>query len=85
MAFDLTIKIGGEGGEGVISAGDFLTESAARAGYYVVNFKSFPAEIKGGYAQSIVGCLIRSYTLLAMDLISFAVSTVKLMNSIKGI
>jgi 2-oxoglutarate ferredoxin oxidoreductase subunit alpha len=54
MAFDLTIKIGGEGGEGVISAGDFLTESAARAGYYVVNFKSFPAEIKGGYAQSIV-------------------------------
>ncbi|WP_340694638.1 2-oxoacid:acceptor oxidoreductase subunit alpha [Hydrogenobacter thermophilus] len=54
MAFDLTIKIGGEGGEGVISAGDFLTESAARAGYYVVNFKSFPAEIKGGYAQSTV-------------------------------
>ena len=30
MAFDLTIKIGGESGEGVISAGDFLTESAAR-------------------------------------------------------
>ncbi|ADO45478.1 pyruvate flavodoxin/ferredoxin oxidoreductase domain protein [Hydrogenobacter thermophilus TK-6] len=54
MAFDLTIKIGGEGGEGVISAGDFLTESAARAGYYVVNFKSFPAEIKGGYAQSTI-------------------------------
>ena len=54
MAFDLTIKMGGEGGEGVISAGDFLTESAARAGYYVVNFKSFPAEIKGGYTQSIV-------------------------------
>jgi Pyruvate/2-oxoacid:ferredoxin oxidoreductase gamma subunit len=24
MAFDLTIKIGGEGGEGVISAGDFF-------------------------------------------------------------
>ncbi len=52
--FDLTIKIGGEGGEGVISAGDFLTEAAARSGYEVVNFKSFPAEIKGGYAQSTV-------------------------------
>lgn len=51
MSFDLTIKIGGEGGEGVISAGDFLTEAAARAGYEVVNFKSFPAEIKGGYAH----------------------------------
>ena len=54
MVFDLTIKIGGEGGEGVVSAGDFLTEAAARAGFEVVNFKSFPAEIKGGYAQSIV-------------------------------
>ncbi|RLJ70405.1 2-oxoglutarate ferredoxin oxidoreductase subunit alpha [Hydrogenivirga caldilitoris] len=54
MGFDLVIKVGGEGGEGVISAGDFLTEAAARAGYEVVNFKSFPAEIKGGYAQSIV-------------------------------
>jgi len=54
MAFDLTIKIGGEGGEGVISAGDFLTEAAARAGYEVVNFKSFPSEIKGGYSQSTV-------------------------------
>lgn len=52
--WDLTIKIGGEGGEGVISAGDFLTEACARAGYWVVNFKSFPAEIKGGYAQSVV-------------------------------
>ncbi|MFN3813919.1 MAG: 2-oxoacid:acceptor oxidoreductase subunit alpha [Aquificaceae bacterium] len=54
MTFDLTVKVGGEGGEGVISTGDFLTEAAARAGYYVVNFKSFPAEIKGGYAQSTV-------------------------------
>ena len=54
MGFDLVIKIGGEGGEGVISAGDFLTEAAARAGFEVVNFKSFPAEIKGGYAQSII-------------------------------
>ena len=54
MAFSLVIKIGGEGGEGVISAGDFLTEAAVRSGYHVVNFKSFPAEIKGGYANSTV-------------------------------
>ena len=54
MGFDIVIKIGGEGGEGVISTGDFLTEVGARAGYEVVNFKSFPAEIKGGYAQSTV-------------------------------
>jgi 2-oxoglutarate ferredoxin oxidoreductase subunit alpha len=52
--FDLVIKVGGEGGEGVITAGDFLTETAARAGYWAVNYKSYPAEIKGGYAQSTV-------------------------------
>jgi Pyruvate:ferredoxin oxidoreductase and related 2-oxoacid:ferredoxin oxidoreductases, gamma subunit len=31
-----------------------LTEAAVRSGYHVVNFKSFPAEIKGGYANSTV-------------------------------
>ena len=50
MAIDLTLKIGGEGGEGVISSGDFLMQAAALAGMEVVTFKSFPSEIKGGYA-----------------------------------
>jgi len=50
MAIDLTIKIGGEGGEGVISSGDFLMQAATLAGMQVVTFKSFPSEIKGGYA-----------------------------------
>lgn len=52
MAIDLTIRIGGEGGEGVISSGDFLMQAATRAGMEVVTFKSFPSEIKGGYALS---------------------------------
>ncbi len=52
MAIDLTLRIGGEGGEGVISAGDFLMQAASLAGMEVVTFKSFPAEIKGGYALS---------------------------------
>lgn len=52
MAIDLTIKIGGEGGEGVISSGDFLMQAATRAGMEVTTFKSFPAEIKGGYAMA---------------------------------
>lgn len=50
MAIDLTLKIGGEGGEGVISSGDFLMQAASIAGMEVVTFKSFPSEIKGGYA-----------------------------------
>lgn len=47
---DITIRIAGESGEGVISTGDFIMQSAARAGYHVLTFKTFPAEIKGGHA-----------------------------------
>ena len=48
---DLTIRIGGEGGEGIISSGDILTQAATRSGLNVLTFKTFPAEIKGGYAM----------------------------------
>jgi len=48
---DLTIRFGGEGGEGIISAGDMVTQAAARSGLEVLTFKTFPAEIKGGYAM----------------------------------
>ena len=48
---DLIIRIAGEGGEGIISAGDMITQACARAGLEVYTFKTFPAEIKGGYAM----------------------------------
>ncbi|MBF0155782.1 MAG: 2-oxoacid:acceptor oxidoreductase subunit alpha [Magnetococcales bacterium] len=48
---DLIIRVGGEGGEGVISSGDFIAAACARAGLEVYTFKTFPAEIKGGYAM----------------------------------
>ncbi len=48
---DLIIRIGGEGGEGIISAGDMVAEAAARSGLEILTFKSFPAEIRGGYAM----------------------------------
>ncbi len=48
---DLTIRIGGEGGEGIISTGDFIAAIAAKAGNNILTFKTFPAEIKGGYAM----------------------------------
>ena len=54
VAIDLTIKVAGEGGEGVISSGDFIMQAASRSGMEVMTFKSFPAEIKGGYALSQV-------------------------------
>ncbi len=50
-AQDLIIRVGGEGGEGIISTGDFIAKTAARDGFHVLTFKTFPAEIKGGYAM----------------------------------
>ncbi len=47
---DIVIRIGGESGEGVISTGELLTLAAARAGFYVYTFRTYPAEIKGGHA-----------------------------------
>jgi len=48
---DLIIRVAGEGGEGIISTGDLITQACARAGLEVYTFKTFPAEIKGGYAM----------------------------------
>lgn len=48
---DLVIRVAGEGGEGIISSGDFIAAACARAGQEVYTFKTFPAEIKGGYAM----------------------------------
>lgn len=47
---DIVIRIGGEGGEGVISTGDIFTVGSARSGYHVFTFRTYPAEIKGGHA-----------------------------------
>ncbi|MBF0215171.1 MAG: 2-oxoacid:acceptor oxidoreductase subunit alpha, partial [Magnetococcales bacterium] len=50
-ANDLIIRVAGEGGEGIVSTGDFIAAACARAGLEVYTFKTFPAEIKGGYAM----------------------------------
>src|SRR6266568_3242997 len=48
MLNEVTIRIGGESGEGTISGGDILALAAARWGYHVHTFRTFPAEILGG-------------------------------------
>jgi 2-oxoglutarate ferredoxin oxidoreductase subunit alpha len=45
---DITVRLAGESGEGVISSGDILTTGAARAGYWAQTFRTYPAEIRGG-------------------------------------
>lgn len=51
MPSNLTIRIAGEGGEGVISTGELLTTAVARARRDVFTFRTYPAEIKGGPAM----------------------------------
>jgi 2-oxoglutarate ferredoxin oxidoreductase subunit alpha len=48
MLNEVTIRIGGESGEGTISGGDILALASARWGYHVYTFRTFPAEILGG-------------------------------------
>src|SRR6202048_4194906 len=48
MVNEVTIRIGGESGEGTISGGDIMALAAARWGYHVYTFRTFPAEILGG-------------------------------------
>ncbi len=50
-AVDYVFRVGGEGGEGVISTGEMLTLALARAGYEIYTFRTYPAEIKGGHAN----------------------------------
>jgi len=48
---DFVIRIGGDTAiGGVISTGENFTTAAARVGFQVFTFRSYPAEIKGGHA-----------------------------------
>ena len=53
-SLDLTIRIAGENGEGVLTVGDVLAEALARSGLYIYTFKNLPAEIKGGASMTQV-------------------------------
>lgn len=44
-----TIRLAGESGEGVVSAGVILTDALIEQGFSILTFQSFPAEIKGGH------------------------------------
>ncbi len=71
---DILIRIGGEGGEGVISCGELITTALARASYEVYTFRTYPAEIKGGPAMFQVrssDALVLSQGKLADILVTF--------------
>ena len=61
---DFAIRIAGEGGEGVISAGELFAQAAARTVYHVFTYITYPAEIKGGF--SMIQIRIRNGTIHSM-------------------
>lgn len=71
---DYVFRVGGEGGEGVISTGEMLTVALARAGFEIYTFRTYPAEIKGGHANFQVrasGQLLLSYGAAVDVLLAF--------------
>ena len=46
-ATDIQIAICGSAGDGTIAAGSILNQAMARAGYKVIAFDVYPAEIRG--------------------------------------
>lgn len=43
---DFTVRIVGEGGEGVISTGELFAQAVARTEYHVFTYITYPAEIR---------------------------------------
>jgi len=48
MRSDLIIGMAGSGGDGIVSAGEFLINAAALEGYHAIMTKSFGPQIRGG-------------------------------------
>jgi len=61
---DFTVRIGGEGGDGVISCGELFAQAVARTDYHVFTYISYPAEIRGGF--SMIQIRTRDWTIYSM-------------------
>jgi 2-oxoglutarate ferredoxin oxidoreductase subunit alpha len=63
-AVDFVVRIGGEGGEGVISCGELFAQAAARTEYHVFTYITYPAEVRGGF--SMIQIRIRDWSIYSM-------------------
>jgi 2-oxoglutarate ferredoxin oxidoreductase subunit alpha len=61
---DVVVRIGGEGGEGVISCGELFAQAAARTEYHVFTYITYPAEVRGGF--SMIQIRLRDWTIYSM-------------------
>lgn len=59
MSTDLVVRFAGEGGQGQVTAAEGLAQAAARVGYHVQTFSTFPSQIKGGptWAQTRISTI----------------------------
>jgi len=48
MGKNLIVRFAGEGGGGFVTSADSLAQAAARVGYHVQTFATYPSQIKGG-------------------------------------
>ena len=48
MGTDLIVRFAGEGGQGQVTAAEGLAQAAARVGYHVQTYSTYPSQIKGG-------------------------------------
>jgi 2-oxoglutarate ferredoxin oxidoreductase subunit alpha len=61
---DFVVRIGGEGGEGVISCGELFAQAVARTEYHVFTYITYPAEIRGGF--SMIQIRVRDWRIYSM-------------------
>jgi len=61
---DFIVRIGGEGGDGVISCGELFAQAAARTEYHVFTYITYPAEIRGGF--SMIQIRVRDWAIYSM-------------------
>ncbi len=61
---DFTIRVAGEGGEGVISCGELFAKTIARTSFHVFTFITYPSEMRGGY--SMIQIRFRDMTVYSM-------------------
>ncbi|MBU3915972.1 2-oxoacid:acceptor oxidoreductase subunit alpha [bacterium] len=50
MGIDITVKIGGEAGQGIQTVGDVLAEVCRNAGFYSMAISDFESRIRGGHS-----------------------------------
>lgn len=63
---DVTVEVCGMAGDGTIAAGGLLNQAMSEAGYFVLGFDSYPAEIRG-FGRCVTRSRIGSRKLFALE------------------